>query len=1073
MTPFERLDSPAEDARVGSLLDQRYRILQRLGRGGSGVVYEARHEEMGRLVAIKILRSDLFLGADALERFRREARAAGRLRHPNVVIVHDFGRTTEGELFLVMESCEGGNLADRLRSGEVLELGEVAATFVPVCAAVGAAHRAGVVHRDLKPANVLFAGGVPKVADFGLARMLEEDDQGLTAGHAIGSPAYMSPEQCAGEAADARSDVYSLGVMLFEALTGRLPFAGPTLQATLTAHLVAELPDPLALRPELPTAVAELLRRALAREPEERYASAEELGAALVAALAITPTAPRDVGVGRTTSARVRKTSDQLPVVPIGRKRELASLLQALDAARDGRGGLLTIAGEPGLGKSTLLHAFLGQVGVAFPEVMVAIGRCSEHFGESEAYLPFFDALGGLLAGSTRESVERTVRAFAPTWAAQLPVLAPSPGNVPPDGAARLRDRMPRELGDALASLAVTRPLVLALEDLHWADSASVDLLSYLVPRLQTLRILVVGTCRREDVERTGHPLRALLRRLRQTGGAREIEPRSLGEEEIAELVTRELGGTPPAELVTLVRRITEGNPLFVVNAARHLLEAGAVVRAGDQVLLLSPTSELEETVPHGLMGLLEERIERLEERERTLLQAASVLGDTFEAAVVAKLLGEDELAIEERLDMVARRHRLIEVVGEIDYPSGVVSMRLRFVHALYQNALYSSLLARRRTVWHGVAAATLRSLYGRHTEPVAVSLAVHHERARELPAAIDAYVEAAELIGRGNPRDARPLLERALALAERLDGEVSVAPRVELLVRLARHDAETAELIGDVALYDRAQRLASAALAIAPASAEARTTLGLVHLERGDNLAAFAEFARVLAGDPHHGAAWDGLAYLFKNTGLWDESLLACARAGACDDRFAHSIRKLSVLIFQGRTGEAVAEAEALVARRPRFSHYAYWRGIAAFYAGDEAGCRAWVERGYGYDPEDQIGQGVLAFVQARAGEHQRARELVRSAEQGALADGTFTYWIANVYAVLGDHEHALLWLRRAVELGYWNAPWMARDPAIAGLRAAPGFAALWSEVEARQSAFAAAVRPRWEALAAATGGR
>jgi tetratricopeptide (TPR) repeat protein len=1068
MTPFARLDSSGEDARIGSLLDQRYRILRRFGRGGSGVVYEARHEEMGRLAAVKILRSDLFLGADALERFRREARAAGRLRHPNVVIVHDFGRTADGELYLVMEACEGGNLADRLRSGEPLSLAEVAATFVPVCAAVGAAHRAGVVHRDLKPANVLYAGGVPKVADFGLARMLEEDDQGLTGGHAIGSPAYMSPEQCAGDSADARSDVYSLGVMLFEALTGRLPFAGPTLQATLTAHLLAELPDPLELRPELPVPVAELLRRALAREPTERYASAEELGMALAAALEAKVPARREVGVGRPTSARVRKTSEQLPVVPIGRKREMAQLFQALQAARSGRGGLVTIAGEPGLGKSTLLQAFLGQLGASLPDVMVALGRCSEHFGESEAYLPFFDALGGLLAGATRETVERTVRAAAPTWAAQLPVLAPSPGNAAPEGAARLRDRMPRELGDALGRLAAERPLVIALEDLHWADSASIDLLSYLVPRLETLPVLVVGTYRPEDVERTGHPLRALLRRLR-LGSNREIVPSSLGEPEIAELVARELGGTPPAELVTLVARITEGNPLFVVNAARHLLEAGAVVRAGERMVLLSPATELEESLPHGLMGLLEERIGRLEESERVLLQAASVLGDTFEALVVAKLLGEDELAVEERLDAVARRHRLIEPVGELDYPCGLVSTRLRFVHALYQNALYSSLLARRRTVWHGVAAATLRALYGRHTEPVAVALAVHHERARELPAAITAYVEAAELIGRGNPRDARPLLARALALAERLDGADSAVRRADLLVRLARHDAETAELIGDVALYDRAQELATAALAIAPGSAEARTTLGLVHLERGDNLAAFEDFTRVLAAEPRHGAAWDGLAYLFKNTGLWEEALVACERAGACDARFAHSIRKLSVLLFQQRIEEAVAEAEALVARRPRFSHYAYWRGIAAFYAGDQAGCRAWVERGYGFDPEDQIGQGVLAFVEAWEGNASRARALVRSAEQGALADGTFTYWIANVYVVLGEVEPALSWMRRAVDLGYWNAPWMARDLAIARLRTTPGFAALLSDVEARHRAFAEAVRPRWAALLAA----
>ena len=177
-------------------------------------------------------------------------------------------------------------------------------------------------------------------------------------------------------------------------------------------------------------------------------------------------------------------------------------------------------------------------------------------------------------------------------------------------------------------------------------------------------------------------------------------------------------------------------------------------------------------------------------------------------------------------------------------------------------------------------------------------------------------------------------------------------------------------------------------------------------------------------------------------------------------------------MLLFQGRVDDAVAEAEALVARRPRFSHYAYWRGIAAFYAGDIAGCREWVERGVRFDPDDQIGQGVLAFVLATQGEVERARELLALAAPGAMADGTFTYWIANVYAVLGERTTAIEWIRRAVNLGYWNAPWIAQDRAIENLRSEADFERLLADVTAKHESFAATVRPHWATLVGSASG-
>ena len=208
-----------------------------------------------------------------------------------------------------------------------------------------------------------------------------------------------------------------------------------------------------------------------------------------------------------------------------------------------------------------------------------------------------------------------------------------------------------------------------------------------------------------------------------------------------------------------------------------------------------------------------------------------------------------------------------------------------------------------------------------------------------------------------------------------------------------------------------------------------------------------------MLERDDGHAPAWDGLSYLFKNTGFWRPALAAHQRAAARDPDFAHSIRRLSVLIYLDRLEEAEAEAEALVARRPFFAHYNYWRGIAAWYAGDRRRARQWIEQAYSLDPADPIAQGVLAFALAAEGEGEGARELLAAAEPGAAADGTFTYWIAKVHALLGDGETAIAWLRRAAALGYWDSPWMRKDPAIRALDAEPGFAAAVAEIDARRA--------------------
>jgi serine/threonine-protein kinase len=260
----------------------RYELLSELGRGTSGVVYKAHDPKLDRLVALKILRPELVSleesGVSLKQRFHQEAVAAGRLTHPAIVAVHDVGEA-EGRPFMVMEYSEGGTLADLLLGGRPLPLADAVAIVVQVCAALDYAHRHGVVHRDIKPRNILVGPGVTKVTDFGTARILGASH--TQTGTMLGTPAYMSPEMVRGQAADPRSDLFSLGVVLYETLTGVNPFNAADLAAVLYRIVNTDAPSVRRHNAELPVALDRVLRRVLAKDPEARYATATDLATAL------------------------------------------------------------------------------------------------------------------------------------------------------------------------------------------------------------------------------------------------------------------------------------------------------------------------------------------------------------------------------------------------------------------------------------------------------------------------------------------------------------------------------------------------------------------------------------------------------------------------------------------------------------------------------------------------------------------------------------------------------------------------------------------------------------------------
>src|SRR5919205_508560 len=261
---------------IGTLLSGRFRLDEKIGSGGMSTVYRAFDPTLERWVAIKLMHRDISSDPDQLERFRREARAVARLNHPHVVTVIDAGED-DGAPYIVFEYVEGETLKERIRRLGRLPVSEAVAYAIEIGRALECAHASRLVHRDVKPQNVLIdPDGRAKVTDFGIARSLEA--QGLTAtGRVLGTTDYVSPEQALGYEVTEQSDVYSLGIVLYEMLTGEIPFKADTQVAVAMRHVREPLPDVQRLRPEISAALAAVIERATAKETRNRYRTAAEM----------------------------------------------------------------------------------------------------------------------------------------------------------------------------------------------------------------------------------------------------------------------------------------------------------------------------------------------------------------------------------------------------------------------------------------------------------------------------------------------------------------------------------------------------------------------------------------------------------------------------------------------------------------------------------------------------------------------------------------------------------------------------------------------------------------------------
>jgi DNA-binding winged helix-turn-helix (wHTH) protein/tetratricopeptide (TPR) repeat protein len=483
-----------------------------------------------------------------------------------------------------------------------------------------------------------------------------------------------------------------------------------------------------------------------------------------------------------------RPAAVDLRAAPVGRDALLAQLAQRVERARAGERQLVFLSGEAGIGKTTVLDAFLARA-ASDPYLLIARGACLEHYGAAEAYLPVLDAFGRLLREPGAERIIRVLETHAPTWLAQLPWLEDRGDRAAlrHEFLGGTKERMLREMAEALEALSSATPVLLVLEDLHWSDYSTLDLLAMLARRQESARLLVVGSYRSVDIIVAGHPLRALVQELCVRRQCEDIALTLLREPHVAAYLAQRFGGHAfPPELGRAVHQRTDGNPLFMVRVVDELVALRLLEPEDDRWRLRRPVAEIARAVPESLRALVDKQFDRLQPEAQRLLEAASVLGSAFTIGSVAAGLDVDPQAIEDRCDALARQGQFLSAAPLFERPDGTKVACYRFTHNLYPHAIVERVPAGWRLRLHQRVGEWLEHTYGTQVTAIAGPLAWHFEEAGAYDRAIRYLILAAEnAAGRCAYGDAIRVLQHGRSLVHRLAASPRSTLDIELLQRI------------------------------------------------------------------------------------------------------------------------------------------------------------------------------------------------------------------------------------------------------------------------------------------------
>jgi eukaryotic-like serine/threonine-protein kinase len=638
--------------------------------------------------------------------------------HPNIATVYDYGEH-EGQPYMVAPLLSGGDVEGLIKKApdHKLPIDKTIEIAKSVCKGLEFAHNKGIIHRDIKPGNVMLsADGTAKVNDFGLAVSI--DRSRLTqVGMMVGTVSYMPPEQAMGGQVTAKADLYSLGAMLYEMVTGRPPFIGDDSVAIIGQHINTPPVSPSWHRADLPPSLETLIMQLLEKDPEKRPASATVVLQAL-----------ESISISKAVKEAGKETNNPIenPIyrrVFVGREQELKQLQSAFDGAISGQGALWMVLGEPGIGKTALCEQLATYVTLRGGRTLV--GHCYEEGSLSLPYLAFVEAMRSYVL--TREV--KNLKEELGTGAADVARIVseireklkvkPKPQKDPEEE----RYQLMQAVTGFLTNAASVQPLLVVLEDLHDADKGTLDMLTHISRNLAGARLLIMGTYRDVEVDRT-HPLSSALAELRRVSTFGRVILRGLNTDEVQRMLESISQQSVPWNLAETVHRQTEGNPLFVQEVVRLLVEDGSLKREGGQWKAKTDTP-VEMSIPEGLRDVIGKRLSLLSKECNELLSIASVIGREFAIETLKDVAKVNEDVFFNALKEAVR-------LSVLEERSQVGLVRYRFTHAFFKQTLYEEMIAPQRLKLHQQVARALETLYVSRLEEHAAELAEHFSQSTD-----------------------------------------------------------------------------------------------------------------------------------------------------------------------------------------------------------------------------------------------------------------------------------------------------------------------------------------------------
>ena len=752
---------------IGLLINNRYRIKHEIGHGGMGIVYRGYDTVLKRDVAIKMLTKSV-LGPEGQSWLQREAQAVAQLSHDNIVTVYDVAEF-EKSPFIVMEYVEGANLSEQ----PLKEIEEIVLVISQVCTALAHAHEHGIIHRDLKPENVILTkDGKVKLMDFGLACSISS--RMTTEGTILGTVFYLAPEQAQGKTVDPRSDLYSLGVMLYELTTGDLPFIADDPLAVISQHIHTPAVPPRAKNNQIPPALEALILSLMSKDPKDRPASAkkvlEQLSTAEMLDKTTLPAEELSV-LDRIVSGRI-----------VGRERELKKSRQIWQQAMSGQSQLLLISGEPGVGKTRLVREIITQAEISGGSALIG----SSYEEANPPYSSFRQILHAALTllNETNlvlpEDILQDLLTITPELRPNFPDLLEYDPYDPEKQQQRLFDRF-----TYLVNLITNRiPVLLILEDAHWADASSLRLLKYLVRNTQSQPLMILVTYREVKVEEARELYETLLDFQRETVGIR-LRLKRLNKHETEEMLEVLFAEEITPDFLEGIYNETDGNPFFIEEVCKAIVESGKLIY--EEGRWKRPSME-EVGLPQSIQVAIQSRMKRLSVNTQKTLEQAAVIGREFDFYLLNYAMGIDRDCLLNTLDEALESRLLEEIVEEGNH-------RFMFVHSLVPTMIMKSLRTLHRHELHRRAALALETLNPEEYETLAYqfieagdiekgvdylikagdrarSFFAHEEAIKSYNQAVDHLIQAKEL-----SRAARTLMK--LGMAYHSDFQLTEACRI------------------------------------------------------------------------------------------------------------------------------------------------------------------------------------------------------------------------------------------------------------------------------------------------------